>query len=166
MASSPLLGWLTSNDPRSTPSFFPQLGSNACSASTIAAMPPAFWASAHTCKAIVVLPLDSGPKISMIRPRGKPIPPSARSSERDPVLMHSTFRSASPPSGMIDPSPNCFSICCRVVFSPGSRLRIPSKPVIGSAGAPLSPFFLLFDPLPVDAATASLLVLYCLFPSR
>ena len=72
MASSPLLGWLTSSISRSTPSFLAQLGSKACSASINAAMPPAFWASATTCRASVVLPLDSGPKTSMMRPRGMP----------------------------------------------------------------------------------------------
>ena len=35
-----------------------------------AAMPPAFWAWAMTCRASVVLPLDSGPKISMIAAAG------------------------------------------------------------------------------------------------
>src|ERR1019366_3378628 len=33
-------------------------------------MPPAFCASAITCKAMVVLPEDSGPKISTTRQRG------------------------------------------------------------------------------------------------
>ena len=37
---------------------------------TKAAMPPAFCASAMTCSATVVLPEDSGPKISEILPRG------------------------------------------------------------------------------------------------
>ena len=36
-----------------------------------AAAPPAFCACAMTCKAMVVLPEDSGPKISITRPRGK-----------------------------------------------------------------------------------------------
>ena len=89
IASSPLLGWLTSSISRSTPSFLAQLGSRACSASMKAAMPPAFWASATTCRASVVLPLDSGPKISMMRPRGMPWPPRAMSSERLPVEMPS-----------------------------------------------------------------------------
>ena len=40
-------------------------------------MPPVFCASATTCSAIVVLPDDSGPKISKMRPRGKPPMPSA-----------------------------------------------------------------------------------------
>ena len=89
IASSPLLGWLTSSVSRSTPSFLAQLGSRACSASMKAAMPPAFWASATTCRASVVLPLDSGPKISMMRPRGMPWPPRAMSSDRLPVEMPS-----------------------------------------------------------------------------
>ena len=54
-----------------------------------AAMPPAFWASAMTCRASVVLPLDSGPKTSITRPRGIPCPPKAMSSDRLPVEMPS-----------------------------------------------------------------------------
>ena len=44
-----------------TPNFFAYTGSIACSASTKAHIPPAFWASATTCKASVVFPEDSGP---------------------------------------------------------------------------------------------------------
>ena len=50
-----------------------------------AAMPPRFCASAMTCWQTVVLPDDSGPKISVIRPRGMPPTPSARSSAIEPV---------------------------------------------------------------------------------
>ena len=38
-----------------------------------------------TCRAMVVLPEDSGPKISTTRPRGKPPTPSAASNEIEPV---------------------------------------------------------------------------------
>ena len=38
-----------------------------------------------TCWQTVVLPDDSGPKISVIRPRGMPPTPSARSSAIEPV---------------------------------------------------------------------------------
>src|ERR1035437_10267447 len=48
-----------------------------------AARPPAFWALAITCSINVVLPEDSGPKISMTRPRGMPPTPSARSTDLD-----------------------------------------------------------------------------------
>ena len=41
IASSPLVGWLTSSVSRVMPSFFAQLGSSACSASINAATPPA-----------------------------------------------------------------------------------------------------------------------------
>ena len=41
IASSPLPGWLTNSVSKSTPNFFAQVGSNACSASINAAMPPA-----------------------------------------------------------------------------------------------------------------------------
>ncbi len=50
-----------------------------------AAMPPRCCASAMTCWQRVVLPDDSGPKISVIRPRGIPPTPSARSSAIEPV---------------------------------------------------------------------------------
>ena len=46
-----------------------------------AAAPPAFCACAITCSAMVVLPDDSGPKISITRPRGKP-PTAERRIER------------------------------------------------------------------------------------
>ena len=74
----------------STPSRLHQDGSSACSASMNAATPPFRWALATACSAIVVLPLDSGPNSSMIRPRGSPLPPSARSSESAPVEIPST----------------------------------------------------------------------------
>ena len=48
-------------------------------------MPPFFCASAMTCSASVVLPELSGPKISMMRPRGRPPMPSAISSPSEPV---------------------------------------------------------------------------------
>ena len=75
-----------------------------------AATPPFCWACATACKAIVVLPLDSGPNNSMIRPRGKPLPPSARSSDRAPVEIPSTSMWDPSPSFMIAPAPNVFSI--------------------------------------------------------
>ena len=122
MASSPLPGWLTSSVSRSTPSFLAQLGSRACSASMKAAMPPAFWARAMTCKASVVLPLDSGPKISTIRPLGMPCPPRAMSSDRLPVGMPSIWMAVPMPRGMMAPSPNCFSIWASVFFRSGFEL--------------------------------------------
>src|SRR6185437_11266504 len=88
------------------------MGSRACSASTKAAMPPVFCASAITCKATVVLPLDSGPKISTTRPRGNPPTPSAESNEMEPVEITAMGTIASLlPSRMMEPFPNCFSIC-------------------------------------------------------
>ena len=85
IASSPEPGWLTSSVSNCTPSFLAQEGSRACSASMKAAMPPSRWALATTCRASVVLPLDSGPKISTTRPQGMPWPPRAMSNERLPV---------------------------------------------------------------------------------
>src|SRR5215470_7511753 len=90
------------------------MGSSACSASTNAAIPPAFCASAITWSVIVVFPEDSGPKTSITRPRGKPPTPSAASKEIAPVEMTEIGTIASfEPSRMIDPLPNCFSICER-----------------------------------------------------
>src|SRR5262245_60804531 len=75
-----------------------------------AATPPRRWASAMTCWQTVVLPDDSGPKISVIRPRGMPPTPSARSRAMEPVGMDSTCWRSCEPSFMIEPRPNCFSI--------------------------------------------------------
>ena len=60
-ACSPVSGWLTSNASVSTPSARAYSGSSACSASMNAAIPPARWALATACSAIVVLPEASGP---------------------------------------------------------------------------------------------------------
>ena len=85
-------------------------GSSACSASTNAARPPAFCASAMICSVMVVLPEDSGPKISITRPRGTPPTPSAASKEIEPVEMTAIGTIASfDPRRMIEPLPNCFS---------------------------------------------------------
>ena len=69
----------------STPSFLAYSASSACSASMNAASPPAFCASAMTCSESVVLPDDSGPKISTMRPRGTPPTPRAASTPIEPV---------------------------------------------------------------------------------
>ena len=47
-----------------------------------AAMPPLAWASAMMCRQTVVLPEPSGPKTSMMRPRGMP-PDAERDVERE-----------------------------------------------------------------------------------
>ena len=70
-----------------------------------AATPPVFWALATTVSASVVLPEDSGPKISMMRPRGRPRPPSARSRLSAPVAIEGIGSSESPSSFMIEPLP-------------------------------------------------------------
>src|SRR5262245_56039082 len=116
-ASSALPGWLTSSDSMSTPSRLHHDGSSACSTSMNAATPPLRWALATACRARVVLPLDSGPNSSMIRPRGSPLPPSARSSDSAPVEIPSTSRWLPSPSFMIAPAPNAFSIWLIVLFS-------------------------------------------------
>src|SRR6266511_3885042 len=104
-----------------------------------ATTPPRCWASARTCWQSVVLPDDSGPKISVIRPRGIPPTPRARSSAIDPVGIESTDCRSADPSFMIEPRPNCFSID-RIAAStarPRSararsplRSSIPRSPVI------------------------------------
>ena len=105
-ASSPLSGCETSKSSRFTPSFRAYPGSRACSASIKAAVPPTFWALAITCSMTVVLPEDSGPYISTIRPRGKPPTPSARSIDKAPVGMTSIFFwEGALPRRMILPSP-------------------------------------------------------------
>src|ERR1700679_1280309 len=64
------------------------------------------------CSVMVVLPEDSGPKISTTRPRGTPPTPNAASKEIEPVLMVEIGTIASLlPRRMIEPLPNCFSIC-------------------------------------------------------
>src|SRR5690349_9530312 len=61
---------------------------------------------------MVVFPEDSGPKISTTRPRGTPPTPSAASKEMEPVEMTEIGTTASfDPNRMIEPLPNCFSIC-------------------------------------------------------
>src|SRR5438552_17372500 len=61
---------------------------------------------------MVVFPEDSGPKISTTRPRGKPPTPSAATNEIAPVGMTEIGTMASlEPNRMIEPLPNCFSIC-------------------------------------------------------
>src|SRR3974390_580775 len=75
-----------------------------------AQMPPFFWASATQCSASVVLPEDSGPKISTMRPRGNPPIPSATSSPSEPEEIASISILSLLPSFMTEPLPNCRSI--------------------------------------------------------
>src|SRR2546422_3752096 len=108
---SPVSGWETSRLSMSTPSFLAYSTSSACSASMYAAAPPWRWAFATTCNASVVLPLDSGPKISVTRPRGMPPIPIAASRLIAPVGMTSTrTRGESAPIRMMAPLPQVFSI--------------------------------------------------------
>src|SRR5216684_3235013 len=77
-----------------------------------AQMPPFFCASATVWSASVVLPEDSGPKISTTRPRGRPPTPSAMSSPSEPDEMVSmSIERSFLPSRMIDPLPKLRSIC-------------------------------------------------------
>src|SRR5271156_1282072 len=90
-------------------------------------MPPVFCASAMTCKVMVVLPEDSGPNTSTTRPRGKPPTPSAASNEIAPVEITEMGTIASfDPNRMIDPLPNCFSICATA-----SSIALPRSSTMG-----------------------------------
>src|SRR5947208_3241014 len=85
---------------------------------------------------MVVFPEDSGPKISTTRPRGKPPTPSAASNEIAPVGITEIGTMASfDPSRMMEPLPNCFSICANArsillainaAVRPGSRIYHPN----------------------------------------
>src|SRR5579885_2766311 len=78
---------------------------------------------------MVVLPEDSGPKISMTRPRGTPPTPSAASNEIEPVEMVETGATASLlPRRIIEPLPNCFSICERA--SSTARVRSSAATIL------------------------------------
>src|SRR4029079_4670234 len=97
-----------------------------------ATTPPRRCASARTCWQIVVLPDDSGPKISVIRPRGMPPTPSARSSAIDPVGIESTPCRSAEPSFMIAPRPNCFSIARRAASTALPRSAVARSAVRSS----------------------------------
>ena len=58
---------------------------NKCRCSTF------FCVSAIACNAIVVLPEDSGPKISVMRPFGYPPTPKALSNPTEPLEMTNIF---------------------------------------------------------------------------
>src|SRR6476619_3618748 len=71
---------------------------------------------------MVVFPDDSGPKISLMRPRGNPPTPNAKSTEMDPVEIEETGTIASfDPSRRMDPFPNCFSIWPSAAVSTRAR---------------------------------------------
>src|SRR5690242_2857132 len=133
---SPVSGWETSRLSMSTPSFLAYSTSSACSASMYAAAPPWRWEFATTCSANVVLPLDSGPKISVTRPRGMPPIPMAASRLIAPVGIASTrTRGASAPIRIMAPLPHVFSICVIARFS---ALRRSSVSLGEGAGASFS----------------------------
>ena len=76
-----------------------------------AAVPPNFCDSASMCCAKVDFPADSGPNISVIRPRGIPPMPSATSSDRAPVGIAETLIAASGSPNLITaPLPKSFVI--------------------------------------------------------
>ncbi len=110
-ACSPVSGCETNNCSTLTPNFWAYCGSKACSASTKAAVPPNFWHSAMTCRVKVVLPEDSGPKISTTLPLGNPPIPKAISKPSEPVEIASISRmTPASPSRITDPLPNWRSI--------------------------------------------------------
>ena len=79
---------------------------------------------ATTCRASVVLPLDSGPNTSTTRPQGMPCPPKAISSDKLPVGMPLMGVAVLTPKGIMAPSPNSFSIWARVFFNAGLESSI------------------------------------------
>src|SRR5262245_21834680 len=99
-----------------------------------AATPPLRCASAITCWQSVVLPDDSGPKISVMRPRGTPPTPSARSRAIEPVGMVSTCCRSAEPRRMIEPDPNCFSMA-RMAASTARPRSATARPPFCSATA-------------------------------
>ena len=63
------------------------------------------------CSAMVVLPDDSGPYISIILPRGMPPTPSAKSSSKQPEgIVDTDIFDAASPSLIMAPLPKSFSI--------------------------------------------------------
>src|ERR1035438_4286982 len=78
---------------------------------------------------MVVLPEDSGPNTSTTRPRGNPPTPKAASNEIDPVGITAMGTIASfDPNRMIEPLPNCFSIC-----ETASSIALPRSSAMGVA---------------------------------
>ena len=122
----------------STPISRAYSGSIACSASMNAHTPPSFWASAMMWYISVVLPEDSGPKTSTMRPRGTPPIPSARSSDSAPVGTTPTRTLApSSPMRMTVPLPNWRSIWVSAPWRAASRaLAAFSSSVTGMGGGP------------------------------
>ena len=104
-ACSPLSGCEIYRLSISTPIFLAYAGSSACSASIKPAIPPLFCTSATICSATVVLPLDSGPYISIILPFGTPPIPNAISRLIEPVGIVSTLREADGSPSIIAPFP-------------------------------------------------------------
>src|SRR3954468_23158891 len=94
--------------------------------------PPSRWASAMMWYISVVLPDDSGPKTSTMRPRGMPPMPSARSSDSAPVGIALTLTWApSSPMRMTVPLPNWRSIWVRAPASAVSRALMAFSSVAG-----------------------------------
>jgi hypothetical protein len=83
------------------------------------------------CCASVDFPADSGPKISVMRPRGTPPMPSAMSSAIEPVGMDSMCSAEASPRRMIAPWPNCFSIWPSASSSAEPFSPVPSLLVLG-----------------------------------
>src|SRR5690606_15496934 len=100
--------------------------------------------SAMTCKASVVLPELSGPKISTIRPLGRPPMPSAISRPSEPVEIASTSMEVFSPRRMIEPLPKFLSIWLSAACNALSlSIDPPSTTRSGEAAIMLSPYFTL-----------------------
>ena len=143
MASSPLLGWLTSRVSSSTPSFLAQLGSRACSASMKAAMPPRFLGLGDHVQGQRGLAAGFRPE-DLHHPAPRNALPAQGQIQRQAAGGNAVDRADLPsPRGMMAPSPNCFSIWATVFFSealPSSTeaidgLTAPSSPLTSALAA-------------------------------
>src|SRR5215213_4639535 len=109
-----------------------------------AATSPDFCASATMWSASVVLPEDSGPKISMTRPRGMPPTPMLASNESEVVEMAGMSITSLSPRRMIEPLPNFFSM-----FASAASTALPrSAPCLSAMFATTSfssPFLTLLN---------------------
>ena len=137
-ACSPVSGWEISRSATCTPSLAAYPGSRACSASMKAHNPPRRWASARACSARVVLPDDSGPNTSTIRPRGSPPTPRAMSSRGLPEGITSTAICGRSPSRITAPLPKFFSMVCRAARTSAFRLSVAMVPLPRAAPTPPS----------------------------
>ncbi len=94
----------------------------------------------------MVLPEDSGPKISTMRPRGRPPTPRAMSRENEPVGIEATSTLWVSPSVIMAPSPNLVRILARSsLMSPGSLATSFTLVLADSEEPPLVSFLVMLS---------------------